>query len=183
MSSAPVLGPVAFSGFEVPERISLGGKQKLVVHTMPGGGRIVDAMGPDDAPIRWSGVFSGPSAAERARTLERLRRSGSQMQLAWDAWLYQVIIQEFEADFENANWIPYRIELCVVPALGALIADWLESAVAPALAVPVLTGAALDQQIVTSGAALASGTLSSLVTASGQVAQYATSRAYSGSAA
>jgi hypothetical protein len=183
MTSSPVLGPVVFSGFEVPERISIGGKQKLVIHTMPGGGRIVDAMGPDDAPIRWSGIFSGPNAAERVRTLDRLRDSGSPLQFAWDAWLYQVIIQAFTAEVENANWIPYQIELCVLPQSESLVADWLSTAVTPALTVATLTGAALTQQIATSGSALATGSLAQLVAASGQVAQYVTSWAYSGATA
>lgn len=182
MGAAPILGPVVFSGFEVPERISLGGKQKLVVHTMPGGGRIVDVMGQDDAPIKWSGVFSGSNAAGRVRTLERLRRNGSQLQLSWDAWRFRVIIQEFEANFESSNWIPYRIELCVLPSIGTLTADWLSVAVAPILTVQVLAGAALNQQIEFASSALAGGTLSSLVMASGQLAQYVTSRAYGGSA-
>jgi hypothetical protein len=183
MTTTLVLGSVTFSTFEIPERISFGGKQKLVVHTMPGGGRIVDAMGQDDAPIRWSGVFSGANAAERVRTLERFRQGGAQLQLSWDAWLFQVIVQEFEADFENTSWIPYKIELCVLPPLGALLADWLAAAVAPVLTVPVLTGAALTAQISASGAALTSGSLPSLVAASGQLAQYVTSQAYNGSAA
>ena len=70
MPGTPMLGPVVFRDFEVPERINLGGRQRLAVHMLPGGGRVVDAMGPDDAPIRWSGTFSGVDAAERVRMLE-----------------------------------------------------------------------------------------------------------------
>lgn len=182
MASPPVLGPVAFSGFEVPERITFGGKQTLVVHTMPGGSRIIDAMGPDDAAIKWSGVFSGANAAARVRTLERLRRSGSRLQLSWDAWRFEVIIQVFEADYENANWIPYKIELCVMPSAPNLVTDWLAAAVAPALAVTLAAGAALDQQIAAAGTGLAGGTFPQLIAASGQVAQYVTGWAYNGTA-
>ena len=180
MTSALVLGQVVFSGFEIPERISFGGKQKVVVHAMPGGGRVVDAMGQDDAPVRWSGVFSGPNAAERVRALERFRRAGSELQLSWDAWRFDVIIQEFAAEFENGNWIPYQIDLCVLPPAGALLTDSLEAVAAPVLAVPLLAGDALDQQIGTVGARLVSGTLWNLVTSSGQLAQLVTRRAYSG---
>lgn len=115
MVATPVLGSVALEGFEVPERIGIGGRQQLAIHKLPGGGRVIDAMGPDEASIRWSGTFSGPAAAERVRTLERLRRVGAPLELSWDGWRYTVIIQEFTADVANPWWIPYRIQLCVVP--------------------------------------------------------------------
>jgi hypothetical protein len=61
-----VLGPVAFSDFEDPERIRFGGAQRLAVHKLPGGARVIDALGPDDTEIGWSGIF-----AARARPNER----------------------------------------------------------------------------------------------------------------
>ena len=119
MAGTPVLGSVALQDFEVPERIGVGGRQQLVVHNLPGGGRVIDAMGPDEAEIKWSGFFSGQDAAERVRTLEQLRRAGNSLGLAWDSWRYTVIIREFTADVSNPCWIPYRIQLCVVPDPGA----------------------------------------------------------------
>ena len=85
MPTAPTLGPITFQAFEVPERISLGGRQRLVVHALPGGGRVVDTMGPEEAPIRWSGMFSGANATERVRMLERLRRAGDVLELCGTA--------------------------------------------------------------------------------------------------
>ncbi len=180
MSSAPTLGPVAFAGFEVPERISFGGKQKLVVHSMPGGGRVVDAMGPDDAPIRWQGVFSGSGAPERVRTLERLRRAGLPMLLAWDGWRFKVVIESFAANVTNSNWIPYSIELCVLSSLTGSAVDWLVSATAPALSIGNLSEAALEQNIETAGAALSHRSFAIVVAASGQLAQLVTRRAFPG---
>ena len=47
---APViLGPIALQGFEVPESITIGGAQRLAIHRLPGGARVIDALGPDDA--------------------------------------------------------------------------------------------------------------------------------------
>ena len=66
-----ILGPVLLRDFEVPERISFGGRQAIVVHRLPGGARVIDAMGRDDAEIAFSGIFSGPDATRRARTLDR----------------------------------------------------------------------------------------------------------------
>ncbi len=109
-----VLGPVAFDSFEVPSRIRLGGKQVLAVHKLPGGARVIDAMGRDDAELRWDGVFSGPGAADRARLLDSLRVAGLTLPLSWDAFFYTVLIAELELDYSNPWWIPFRITCTVV---------------------------------------------------------------------
>ena len=108
------LGPVAFAGFELPSSITLGGSQRLAVHRLPGGVRIIDALGPDPADITFSGIFSGPDAADRARLLDTIRVSGLALPLAWDAFLYTVILGHFHADYRSPWWIPYRISCTVV---------------------------------------------------------------------
>lgn len=121
LNGAPlVLGPVAFQGFEVPEHVTVGGRQRLVVHRMPGGGRVVDALGPDDAELVWSGTLSGPDAAERFRLLDTLRRAGEPLPLAWDAFAYDVVISNLEADTASPWWIPYRIACTVLQDNTAL---------------------------------------------------------------
>lgn len=111
--TALLLGPVAFDAFEVPGRIEFGGHQRLAVHALPGGVRIVDAMGRDDAPVLWSGVFTGPTAGERVRLLDLLRVVGAPLPLVWGDFLFDVVIERFDVRFEQPNWIPYRIA-CVV---------------------------------------------------------------------
>ena len=56
---ALVLGPVLFREFEVPARINFGGRQRVVVHALPGGARVIDVLGRDDAQISFAGIFSG----------------------------------------------------------------------------------------------------------------------------
>lgn len=46
-----LLGPVVFQEFEIPPCINFGGRQRLAMHRMPDGARIVDALGRDDAQI------------------------------------------------------------------------------------------------------------------------------------
>ena len=104
-----ILGPVVFQAFEVPETIGFGGSQSLTVHRLPGGMRVIDVMGRDDADLRWSGIFSGPLAADRARTLDLLRAQGRPLSLSWDAFFYTVVIARFEADYTRPTWIAYRI--------------------------------------------------------------------------
>jgi hypothetical protein len=108
------LGPVAFVGFELPSSITLGGRQRLAIHRLPGGLRIIDALGADPADLAWSGIFTGPDAADRARTLDTLRVAGQTLLLAWDAFLYSVIIENFQADYRSPWWIPYRLSCSVL---------------------------------------------------------------------
>ena len=171
MPSSLTLGPILFSDFEIPERFTIGGKQHLVVHSLPGGGRVVDAMGPDDAPVRWSGVFSGQLAAERVRMLERLRRSGAPQLLSWAAWRYTVVVQDFQADITSTWWIPYRIQLCVLSERDSQTSDWLNSAAQPALTVGLLSAALLESAISTAGLGLASSNVGIAITSAGDLAR------------
>ena len=117
--TALTLGPVDFDAFEVPGRIEFGGGQRLAVHALPGGVRVIDALGPEDAPIHWSGVFTGPSAGERVRLLNVLRSTGEPLPLAWDDFVYEVIVAGLEVRFERPNWIPYRIACMVLSDLSS----------------------------------------------------------------
>jgi hypothetical protein len=114
MTDVLLLGSVSFQNFELPGHIGFGGTQRLAVHVLPGGARVIDAMGRDDAEIAWRGTFSGPDAADRARLLDAMRVSGAVQSLAWDAFCYLVVISSFEANYERASWVPYRISCTVV---------------------------------------------------------------------
>jgi len=117
-----VLGPIVFRDFEVPSGINLGGRQRLVTHRLPGGARVVDALGRDDAEISFAGIFSGSDATLRARMLDELRADGSALPLTWDVFYYTVLIADFRADYRNGWWIPYRITCTVLQdeALAAI---------------------------------------------------------------
>jgi hypothetical protein len=109
-----LLGPILFQDFELPERVSWGGAQRLAVHRLPGGGRVLDAMGREDADIVWEGVFSGVDAATRARAVDLMRAEGGWWPLTWDWFYYTVVISRFDAEYAKQNWIPYRIACSVV---------------------------------------------------------------------
>lgn len=107
------LGGVSFQDFEVPEKISFGGTQRLAVQELIGGGRVVDALGYDDGEIRFSGIFAGSDAAQRAQTLDTARAAGAVLALFWDQYFYNVVIAEFAADYEKPWWIPFALR-CIV---------------------------------------------------------------------
>lgn len=131
MAVTLTLGGVVFQGFEVPATINSGGAQMLAVHKTPGGNRVIDAMGPDDSEIRWSGRLRGSGAETRALLIDFMRRQGQQQLLSYSLHRYQVVIKEFEANFEQSYEIPYRICCEVVldetQALASLAVGFIEA--------------------------------------------------------
>lgn len=114
MSEYLLIGPVLLEAFELPARVFWGGRQRLAVHRLPGGRRVIDALGRDDADIAWQGVFSGEDAAARARAMDLMRAGGRIWPLSWGSWFYSVTVHRFEASYERDNWIPYRIACTVL---------------------------------------------------------------------
>lgn len=121
---ALLLGPVAFRDFEVPSGINFGGGQRLAIHRLSGGARVIDSLGRDDANITFSGTFSGSDATLRARLVDELRAGGLTLPLTWDVFFYTVIISEFQADYQHGAWIPYRLTCTVLrDEASALVAN------------------------------------------------------------
>lgn len=108
------LGDFVFVHTEIPSSINVGGEQKLAVHQLAGGTRVVDAMGQSHDPISWSGLLVGKDALARTRYLDHLRKQGSALHLTWSCFDYWVIIQQFKADFKQEYRIPYTITCIVV---------------------------------------------------------------------
>jgi len=119
-----MLGDFEFSGLEIPAQIPFGGAQHLAVHKLIGGKRIIDAMGEDDAPLQWSGLFQGQSAHQRARYLDTLRVKGGALQLTWAEFKYQVVIKEFRAEYQRFYQIPYSIT-CEVQDDQTMEMNWI----------------------------------------------------------
>lgn len=103
------LGQFQFALFEIPEKISFGGSQRLVVHELIGGTRTIDAMGRADKPLEWSGLFMGTNATERAKFLDTMRAQGATQKLTFGKLSYNVIVRDFTADYERFYQIPYSI--------------------------------------------------------------------------
>ena len=98
-AGAVVLGPVVFTDMEVPASIRWGIQHRLTVHKMPGGKRVIDAMGRDDADISWSGVFMGlDHGAVRQFQLQELCASGQVVPLSWGTHVYSVVVAQFSCE-------------------------------------------------------------------------------------
>ena len=153
---ALLLGPIAFQDFEIPSGVNFGGRQRLALHRLPGGSRVIDALGRDDAQISFAGIFAGPNATQRARALDQLRVAGAALTLTWDVLFYTVLISNFYADYRNGWWIPYQI-VCTVLEDEA----WALSQPRASLSTAILT----DVNTATTHAADAGLNLSSVRTA------------------
>lgn len=108
------LGPFTFGRFEVPEEINFGGEQKLAVHVLVGGVRIIDALGEEPAALEWSGHFVGSQALDRALFLDSLRKAGQSLSFTWSEFDYTVVIRRLDCLFRRRYRIPYRISCEVV---------------------------------------------------------------------
>jgi hypothetical protein len=107
------LGDFIFAGYEVPESIRWGGNQSLSIKKLPGGQRVIDDMGPDDADIPWSGIFLSSDASDRADQLKTMKDAGVQYDLVFAGRMYTVLIRSFRADQRKINHVPYSI-VCTV---------------------------------------------------------------------
>lgn len=124
MASVSVtLGGVAFRDFEIPQAIEFGGSQKLAVHELVGGGRVIDVLGPEAGTIRFAGTFSGPDAELRAQLLDVARSAGAVLPLAWSGFAFEVVIADFTAVYQKSWWIPFGIELVAARNLVTALPD------------------------------------------------------------
>ncbi len=189
---AVTLGGIGLSGLEVPARMPFGGDQKLVVHKLPGGGRVVDALGRDDRDIEWSGYFTGGTAVSRAMQLDAIRIAGQQVTLTWGAFRRNVVLKTFDCEYGSAgSLLPYRV-VCVVvtvgpstsqPTLLSSVASDISSALGlSSLAPAVASAATVAQAALPVGAALTGGSpaflsLSSAVSTASSAASAASTAA------
>lgn len=117
------LGGVFFDGFSTPPNMPFGGRQTMVVHKLPGGSRVIDTLGPDEANIAWSGFFFGNNAYSTALTLDGMRASGLVYPLSFGGQFRSVIIESFIPIIRRIPvWVDYSISLIVYqnPSLGNL---------------------------------------------------------------
>ncbi|MBB5189608.1 hypothetical protein HNQ50_000318 [Silvimonas terrae] len=109
------LGDFVFQDMEIPESIPYGIEQRLAIKKLPGGVRVIDALGPDPAPLEWSGTFfalPGFTAKQRADQIQQMTTAGLPVDLIWDDLFYTVVIRSFVPDYRLAH-IPYKI-ICEV---------------------------------------------------------------------
>jgi len=171
------LGGVTFQDFEVPQSMVVEGGQRLALHQLIGGGRVVDVLGDDPGKISFSGIFSGSDAAARAQLLDAATAAGAQVPLFWDSFFYMVVIEDFSVSYEKPWWVPFSVTCLVVldpvaavasdvAAIGNLIASDVASAVGlsaqagitlPLEGAATVSALAVSQNLVSAGMTAANG--------------------------
>ncbi len=120
MQDSPIqVGPIGLQGFEIPSFVRFGGQQKLAIHKLSGGRRVVERLGPDDDDIAFQGTFAGGDAEARARMFDELRLSGEIVWLTWESFRRRVVVKRFTAEYHSRWWIPYKVWCTVVHQDGA----------------------------------------------------------------
>lgn len=114
MASPIILGGFVFNGFEIPEKVPFGGAQRHAAHELLGGSRVVDALGPSERDIAWSGRFQGAFAWQRARIVDAMRIAGQPLPLIVDTEFRIVLITEFHPNYERSYQVPYSITCLVI---------------------------------------------------------------------
>ncbi|WP_240951152.1 hypothetical protein [Pseudomonas veronii] len=118
-----IVGDVEFTGLEVPESVTIGAKQQMVVHKLVGGKRIVDVLGVDYDNLSWSGWMTGATAGERVTALETLRDVGAPLAFSIDGYYFSVLIQSFNQRFEHVYRRFYSIDLLIVSSLDTPVTE------------------------------------------------------------
>jgi hypothetical protein len=118
-----IVGDIEFTGLEVPEAVTVGAEQKLVVHKLVGGRRTVDVLGVDYDDISWSGWMTGATAGERCLGLEELRDAGQPLTFNMDGYYFSVLIKGFRPRFEHVYRRFYTIDLTVISRLDTPITE------------------------------------------------------------
>lgn len=116
MTTLLTLGNVTFEDMECPEDIDhLGGYQKIAVHDLPGGERLIQSFGwfPPDV-ISWSGMFIanpdlGLVVDERVSLLNDMCRLGNSVTLEFGIYRYEVYLWKFYPRPKMEKWFPYTI--------------------------------------------------------------------------
>ena len=165
------LGSFQFEGLEIPESLPFGGSQRLAVHDLVGGTRVIDSMGAFTGPIEWSGWLLGETAMDRARALDDLRQQGNDLLLKWHEIAYQVVIREFRADFQRFYKIPYHITCEVISDLSKFAGNDDDQSIDGQMTEDAATATELSDSV---GDSTLSGLMDSVNSAISTVSDFAT---------
>lgn len=109
-----ILGNFEFLDFEIPEHLSIPGRQKTVTHQMIGGKRVIDVLGVEYDAFSWSGIITGANSGDRVTALEAMRDAGNPITLTLDSYNFTVVITSFTPVFEYVYRRPFTIEVAIV---------------------------------------------------------------------
>lgn len=122
------LGRIQFTGFEIPAKLPLGHKQKVVVNDFAGRNkRAIHVMGAQPRELCWDGRFLYQTAVPRARYLDTLCQAGESLIFVYGDFVYRTVIEEFNFEINHAFDVEYTIRLQVIADLTDSFKTLVES--------------------------------------------------------
>lgn len=104
-------GAIRFKAWEIPEFVEFGGPFRYIIHKFPGGTRQIDSLGPDDAPITWTGLMLTADGDTRAAQLWAMWEAGDKCIVSFGIWDFPVVISDLKFRYRANNYVEYKIEL------------------------------------------------------------------------
>ena len=123
MSDHVIIGSFVLDGWAAPPAMCGGGHHAMAVHKLPGGSRVIDTLGPDDADITIAGQLYDANAHRTCLALDAMRAAGTQVPLIWGGQFFMVVVVEFRYIVRRyPHLIDYAITCMVAsnPAQGVL---------------------------------------------------------------
>lgn len=167
-----------FTGFELPSVFRVGGKINTEEHKFLGGTTALFVTGSEPKPFSWSGLFIGPEAVARARSLMQMRANPIIRTMSCLGIVSKCIITDVDCDIEWQYRIKYRIEVkswCSTPFIARSDPAPTQSLAADASAVAGLAAAVGSNPLsaalstVQSAVSAVTGTVAPVLAAAGAV--------------
>ena len=120
-ASAPItLAGVTLTGAQAPSDFTVGGAQQVVIHKLPGGDRVINAIGNDPNRLTLAGTFFGPNTASYYTQLVSYRATGTPQTLSIMGQSILAVVVGFRYTLtQRGAVVPYSIELEVIPQLAS----------------------------------------------------------------
>lgn len=153
------IADIVLEDWEIPEKVSWGGAQRMTVHKMVGGTRYIDIMGQDNAEVSWSGRFLSPDASFRADQLDLIRKSGALIDVVFAGRYYSAVISSFTAQQVTQFHLTYSISFTILadessvfpppePTVLLMVSADIATLVALAIVAPQLAAAQIAATLI-----------------------------------
>ena len=107
------LGSVTFNTSECPEVLPIGAAEQMeAVHTLVGGGRVVQSFGVSASAVSWSGRLFDQNVQLRIQQLRLYMASGNEILLSWGTERYYCKVKNFTPKY-HGGWAEYDITLTI----------------------------------------------------------------------
>jgi hypothetical protein len=113
-SDTLTIGPVSFLDEETPNDLEFSLNQILAIHTLIGGSKTIQALGPNMGDITWKGQLFAGNIQYRIGQLYTLQNTATPTPLTYITYSYQVLIKQFKWKFLHRWRAEYEITVSIL---------------------------------------------------------------------